>query len=127
MGLTKAQIAEKRAREEALEHEAELAAFRRTECVSPDVKPSDTFSAYSTGWAYNAYSMVVSEAWSTSVTNGTFYNGLKTGGSRGKRWLFSSKTLALMAMRYELELEAAKKLRRLDKMIEAERDLEAMK
>lgn len=118
MGLTKAQIAERKAAAAKQLKLDQLAAFRLTEECKPDVPPpSGGYQDISRGWAYNSYSKTIRESWSTYMTHGDFYNGERISGSQGSRWLYSSRERALKAMRHEVELQAAADLHKIDQLI----------
>lgn len=91
-----------------------LNAFKLTEPVLKDV-PIPT-SGLVTGWFYNAYSKEVSHGCSSSV-NHSVYNIDKTR-SQGPVEMYSTKLLALKAMRYAVELDCARNLRAIDIRIE---------
>jgi len=114
MAMTKK---EKAAFEEALT----LSALRATAGAEPDVMPPEAFKDVSVGFTFagaSGYSPRVEKAWSTSVSHGT--GEPKTHGSQNARSLFSTKLLALQALRRAVELECCKILRRIDVMIEKE-------
>lgn len=70
------------------------------------------------GWDYNVYSGIVTKACSSSIYH-SFGNWDKTT-SQGSRRLFSTKMLALRALRYETEQQCMTKLAAIDRMIEQE-------
>lgn len=73
----------------------------------------------SMGWDFNSYqSPRVEKACSSSI--GHDFGNWKGTTTQQPRALFSTKLLALRAMRHEIEMEACRKLRAVDKMIEAE-------
>jgi hypothetical protein len=72
----------------------------------------------STGWHYNIYNQEVDRGCSSCIYHST-YSDTKTT-SQGTIWLYSSKLLALQAMRAQIEREFAKKLADLDLLIEQE-------
>ncbi len=105
----------------ALEDALTQSALRSTCEQIPDVAAPESFSALSKGWlpiASSSDSARVEPACSSSVHHATGRTD-KTN-SQGKRSLFSSRLLALRQLRYEAECEAARRLRRIDRMIEAE-------
>lgn len=119
MAMTKKEKAEF----DAAIYRAELfGALRWTSEVKEDVHPPgfSQYREFSTGWHYNKHRLIVEKEWSSMVAHGS---GSEPAGKyasarqNGKR-LFSSKKLALMAMRHAVEKEAAQKLLRIDKMIE---------
>ena len=105
----------------------QLAALRWTAPVAPDVQPPATFGGASTGYFFNAYSAEVSPGWSSSIYHGHGAAPAKAGltGSQGARALYSTRLLALRAMRHAIELECARKLASVDLAIEEESSAEA--
>ena len=93
-----------------------LQALRWTARVAPDVAPPES-GGLSKGFLPNAYSVRVEPACSSSVSHAFGRDDRTT--SQGARWLFSTKVLALKAMRHEVEMEAAKKLHAIDELIAA--------
>lgn len=113
MAMTKKEQAEMKA---AIDRAETLAAFRWTSPVERDVEiPNDDDSE---GWDYNVYTKTVSHCWSSRVSHGAFYNGKKSSGSQYGIRLYSTKLLALKAMRHEIERNVAADLLRIDRMIE---------
>ena len=104
-----------------LESQLRLArAFRWTDKPEPDVLPPSLMSdGVATGWDYNAHAPWVQEAWTTSISHGTGERS-RCGGSQNSRKLYSTKLLALKALRADLEMICAKKIADIDKLIEAE-------
>ncbi len=96
-----------------------LAALRWTEPVEKDVPIPEHFTDSTSGWDFNTYSGTVRQMWSECVSHG---DGLKRTGSASQNglWLFSTKLLALRALRHAVEREAADKLRKIDDAITAE-------
>lgn len=93
-------------------------ALRWTEIVEPDLGPppvSAQFGTLTKGFMQNLHSMRVERA-CTSKTSHAFGQDDKTT-SQGPKRLYSTKTLALKAMRNAIEREAAEKLNRIDTMI----------
>jgi hypothetical protein len=78
----------------------------------------------SKGFIFNTYSAAVMYALSSSVGHATSHEGFpkKTSSQRGMS-LFSTRLLALRAMRHEVEKECAEKLAGIDMQIQAEREL----
>ena len=97
-------------------------ALRRTTPVNPDVPiPESSTSALSLGWlplASMSDSARVESACSSVVSHGVG-SWIKTS-SQGPRALYSTKMLALKALRYQVEGYCAKLLRRVDVMLEQE-------
>lgn len=101
-----------------------IGALRWTSEVKPDIAPPDR--GYTTGWNRNASLSYpsVDEGWSGSSCHGSgkppAENQRHWSASQGARSLYSSRLLALKALRHSLEREAATILARVDAMIEAE-------
>ena len=106
---------------ETLEAALTTAALRATANVLPDVMPPVFSEALSKGWigvaSCSDYPRV-EEACSSSVYHGIGRQD-KTS-SQGSQQLYSTKLLALKALRWEVEMDSAKRLRRVDRMIEQE-------
>lgn len=122
MAMTKKEQA---AMKEAIDKAETLAALRWTSDVERDVIPPEGGSQYSEGWDYNAHSKRVWKAWSGTVTHGEG-DAPKEGqkhysASQNARRLYSTKMLALMAMRHEVEKAAASDLLAIDREIEKAR------
>jgi hypothetical protein len=69
------------------------------------------------GWDFNTYRGTTEKACSSSIYHGFGWDHVS---SQQPRSLFSTRLLALKAMRYEIEQESAKRLRAVDRMIEEE-------
>jgi hypothetical protein len=96
-----------------------LAAFRMTSPVERDLDPPAAFSGeIVNGWDYNVYWGVVLKACSSSIHH-SLGNWDKTT-SQNSRRLFSTKMLALKALRYETEQQCMTKLAAIDRAIEQE-------
>jgi hypothetical protein len=92
-------------------------ALKHTKKVSKDVPPPDSgICILSKGWA--TCGNRVEPACSSSVYHGIGQDDKTT--SQGTRWLYSSKYLALCALRNEVENDAAKELYRIDCMLAKE-------
>lgn len=108
----------------ALEAALTEASLRRTSPVEPDVPPPGAGSKVgelTKGFlpvAEMSDSARVETACSSSVYHST-RSQTKTD-SQGARPLYSTKLLALRALRYKVESECAKRLRSIDRMIEEE-------
>lgn len=115
-------MAMNKAEKTGLEEARTIAALRWSAPVERDVtQPKGGSGSMTTGWEYNAHSLWVEQMWSTSVSHGSGPTRTANGSaSQRGRDLFSTKLLALKAMRHECERRAAKELRRIDQMIEAE-------
>lgn len=116
---------------DALREELRIArAFRFTEPVERDVLPPKSCygsEGLTTGYEFNehigadphSYSSAISHQWSGSVSHGNVpYR--EHSGSQGARRLFSTKLLALRALRFALERRFAKRLAEVDAAIEKE-------
>lgn len=104
---------------------AVASAFVRTPAVSEDLPPPtpDERHRYTHGFSFNTYNKNVSEYWSSSVSNHTENPEEKKGyisGSQGGIALYSTRLLALKALRHAVENEAAKSLADIDMEIAAE-------
>jgi hypothetical protein len=104
---------------EYLEHILTQFALRHTQEVLPDIPPPPLGSPHGTltkGFLFNSYSKEVRESCSSSMYH-SYHRSDKTN-TQGARHLYSSRLLALKAMRYEVEQKYAKELREIDKLIE---------
>lgn len=118
MAMNKAEKAE-------LEEARRQAAFRRTMPVQRDVLPPPTTPDYAEGWDFNTHSKTVWLGWTTCISHGTGpapVGKRHYSGSQGARSMFSTKELALRALRYALEEAAASDLRKIDAQIEEVRN-----
>lgn len=115
--------AEKAAFESLKDELYKAKAFRFTETVLPDIPIPGYVDKPTSGWVCNVYSMRVGQAWSTSVAhgNGSARTPNSSGSQRGIP-LYSTKLLALRAMRNAAENEYASKLASIDRLIEEEGD-----
>ncbi|WP_186268089.1 hypothetical protein [Burkholderia gladioli] len=104
----------------------EARALRFTDTAAPDL-PKPTGSGEETsGWSFNSYSKSISQAWSNSVAHGTGYSS--SAAQRASRQsasqrgipLYSTRLLALRAMRNDIERRVARELSDIDAMIDAE-------
>ncbi len=93
----------------------EALAFRLTDPVEPDV-PVPGFDDLSKGYLFNAYSGDVLKACSSSVFHSYGRDDKTT--TQGARRLYSTKALALKALRYSVERDCISRLTRIDKQIE---------
>jgi len=94
-------------------------ALRHTQEVLPDVPPppcGSPFGALTKGFLYNSYNQQITKACSSSLYHN--FNSDEKTNAQGEKWLFSTKILALKAMRYEMEQKFARQLRIVDIMIE---------
>lgn len=92
--------------------------LRLTEPVFPDVEIPKYDEPDTKGFMMNSYSMRVDKACSSA--HGHCSTGDDKTTSQGGIKIFSTKLLALKAMRSEVEIRIAKELRKIDKMIEEE-------
>lgn len=115
MAMTKKERAEFDA---AIERARLLGALRWTSKIAPDIPvPQD---GETSGWRHNAYSIRVERAWSEPTAHGTGPQRDRSGRSVASQCgipLYSTKLLALKAMRHEMEMEYARKLALADRMI----------
>ncbi len=117
MAMTKAEKAELQGLRDRL---ALVSALRWTEAVKPDVPVPAHSDPATTGWAYNAPSLRIEQMWSESHAHGWGASRGRGSASQRGRALYSTRLLAVRAMRYEVEQECAAKLAQIDRMIEAE-------
>jgi hypothetical protein len=113
MAMTKK---EREAHEKLIAELRLLAALRWTSEVKPDVPPPN--DGLTKGFLYNEYDPRVVPACSSGVYH-AFGRDDKTD-SQGSRALYSSKLLALRALRHAVEVESAKRIAKVDEMIEKE-------
>ena len=120
MAMTKKEQAEVAALKNRL---STLAALRWTEAVDPDI-PIPDGTGLAKGWLFNGYGVWprAEKACSSSVYH-SFGSDDKTS-TQGARQLYSTKLLALKAMRHEIEIQCAKKLLSVDLQIAAEKGVE---
>jgi len=96
-------------------------ALRFTEPVERDLMPpntSDDFRKIVNGYSYNAYNLRIGKSCSSSIYHNR--HGWDETTAQEPIEQYSTKLLALKAMRNEVELQSAKKLREIDLMIEQE-------
>ena len=94
-------------------------ALRRTSEVLPDVPPPKSYTdPLTVGWHFNSYTMDVRQGCSSSGYH-SIHSTTKTDSQLPKHF-YSSKMLALRAMRYEIETRVARELRAADIKIEKE-------
>lgn len=98
--------------------------WSRYEPVEPDVPRPSGFEQIE-GWGMHAHSKTVKQQWSESTAHG--YGPYPKGeryrsASQGGRALYSTKLLALQALRHEVERAAAKELADIDVQIAAEQE-----
>lgn len=107
---------------EAKKHALINRALRWTDGAKRDLPPPAYGSKEHTqGFDYNAYNLSVYDAWSSCIYNGQGIkiNDSRQAASQNPRPLFSTKTLALKAMRAEIEMDTAIKLAEIDAKITA--------
>ena len=124
MAMTKKEKAEMQAAkaemQAAINRAEALAALRWTAPVQPDLDVPE--NGYSEGWDYNSYSQCVFTSWSGRISHGTGpapTEGNYSSATKGARRLYSTKALALAAMRHDIELKAAADLLKIDRQIAA--------
>lgn len=107
---------------EALQTELrEAKAMRFTDPVSHDLAPPTSRAPDTSGWTFNSYSGTVAQAWSSSIYHGYGPARTKNGSaSQNPISLYSTKRLALRALRHSVEKECAAKLARIDRLIDEE-------
>ena len=116
MAMTKKERADMNA---AIDRAETRVALRWTWPVERDVMPPER-GGYTEGWDFNAYSMLVWQGWSSSVSHGKGpapIDGRHYSGSQNSRRMFSTKEKALQAMRHEMEMKFAADLRKVDRQI----------
>lgn len=104
---------------------AVASAFVRTPAVAKDVPPPEPSGKrdYSHGFNFNAYNGTTEEYWSSCNTHYTSNPVGKTGYISGRQEgiaLYSTRLLALKALRHAVENEAAESLAKIDIQIAAE-------
>ena len=109
---------EQAAMQDAIHRANTLAALRWTSPVQRDVDvPKD---GYSEGWDHNTWTREVFMGWSTATSHGTGpapEAGKHRSGSQQPRRYYSTKALALAAMRHEIEQKVAADLLKIDRQI----------
>jgi hypothetical protein len=113
MGMTKK---EKAGMDAAILKAETLAALRWTTQVEPDLLEPENYTDIINGWSFNSYSMVAGQSWSSAYRNGSGTYKETSSASQDAKKQYSSKLLALKAMRNAVERECAKKLLLIDKM-----------
>jgi hypothetical protein len=116
MAMTKKEQAEFDA---ALDRANTLAALRWTWPVEKDVPVPSGWAESTTGWDFNAYSVKVEQMWSEASSHGPGAMRAGIASQRGCE-LFSTRLLALRALRHAVENDSAGKLRKIDEQIELE-------
>lgn len=95
---------------------ASAKALSWTSKVLPDLPPPKGFGELTKGWMYRVHSASVVPACSSSIGHDIGRNDRTT--SQQPRALYSTKLLALKALRHEMEIIAAANLANLDFQIE---------
>jgi len=116
--------AEKQQLEDALEQVRIYKSFQITPKIEPDLQPpssSSGFGAHIYGYSFNSHTIHVSEAWSEFTRNGSGHGERKHAAQNGIA-LYSTKLLALQAMRHEVAIRAARLLADIDVQIEQEKN-----
>ena len=122
--MTKAEKAEfEKLKNERIEAENDrdlFASFYISKKVLPDIpKP---VGGKMLGYSFNEITIRVYETWSTCVSNGRGHDEADfKHGSQNAITQYSTKLLALKALRHEVAMKHAKDLVRIDKMIEIEK------
>lgn len=116
--MPKPSKAERERREQAAREARIRAALHWTEMApGPDVAPPSG-GGLSTGYLFNAYASRVNAACSSSVSHAFGQTDRTT--TQGARWLYSTRLLALHALRSAVERECAERLAEIDRQIEEE-------
>lgn len=96
-------------------------ALRWTDPVNPDLMPPNWGEPDIRGYVYNTYNMRIEPAWSDSAYHSIgSHERKKHIASQGARPLYSTRFLALRALRSAKEIEIAKQLADIDMLIAAE-------
>jgi len=95
-----------------------VAALRWTDGAEKDIPKPRSEDGLVSGYVFNSYSYRVEESCSNSVCHGRGRSDKTT--SQNPIEMFSSRLLALKAMRHEVELRLAIELRKIDLLIEKE-------
>ena len=100
-------------------------ALRRTSSVARDVKPPEGVSEYRDGWDYNVHSKSVMRCWTSCVSHGRLKEEEEVAnkfgvGSQNVKHLYSTKLMALRALRHEIEKMTARELYDIDLLIQQE-------
>ena len=117
MAITKKERAEFDA---AILKASTLAALRWTSPVEPDLMPPTVWKEVVTGWLYNSYNSCIYQTWSTTINHGSGDYSEGAYASQKSVKQYSTRILALKALRYDTELKNARELLRIDKMIDVE-------
>lgn len=110
MAMTKKERAEF---DEAIDKLRIVSALRWTAPIEPDVPPPKSFDGLTIG--YLPAGDRVTEACSSSIGHGRDH--VKTR-SQGARSLYSTRRMALAALRHEVEMDCARRLADIDRQIE---------
>lgn len=89
-------------------------ALRFTEPVTKDLPIPKSSTSLVCGWSYNTHTLQAYKSCSSNVFHG---NGWEDTTSQRPIAQYSTQKRALRAMRYEVEMECAHKLRKIDKDI----------
>jgi hypothetical protein len=97
------------------------AAFRWTDAVTYDIQPPtlDDSDRLRKGFLFNAHYLIVDKACTSSIFHSS--RGDEKTTTQNPHPLYSTRLLALKAMRHEVEKACAMKLLKIDVQIEAER------
>ena len=94
------------------------AAGRKTSPVEPDIKPPESFQELRKGFLFNSHNDEAVPACTSSIYHAYGRDDKTT--SQGNRSLYSTRLLALRALRAEVEQRNAERLAAIDKKIEEE-------
>lgn len=107
-------------------NKAEKAAFEALECelafrwptvAEPEPLNAPKNNEQTEGWGFNTHTMAIDRRWSTSVSNGRFYEGRRSSGTQGGIRLYRTEADAYIAMRWQMCREMAAKLHNVDKRL----------
>ncbi len=83
--------------------------------IHPDVAPPESDGVLSVGWHFNTHNLRLEKGCSSNVYHSDYKTDETT--TQGTRWFYSTKRLALLAMRAAVELEHAERIERINRMI----------
>ena len=102
---------------ENLEHQIRCAkALKFTSKIKPDLMPPEDYDTIIKGYVFNIYTQTVSCACTSSISH-SIGNDVEPR-CKNSIALYSTKKLAFMALRHELELSFADQLQKVDSEIE---------
>lgn len=88
---------------------------RKMLLIAPDVNPPEGSGKLSKGYWYNSYNMEVGRGCSSHGSHSTWSDDKTT--IQGARALYSTKRLALLALRSEVELQNMERIERINAAI----------